>query len=98
MLVRVFQPEIYAIARRRAPGRFFWTVALTDAKRTYKHGEWLDEDARAIATMPPFVVTISDAPGIESPRRMLDLGYVRCHAFRKMIVLARPKTAACDVD
>lgn len=62
--VRGFQPQVYASARRRYPGRLFWTVfALGPAGATHRE-KWLEEDRIAIAANPPkFVATFAFARG-----------------------------------
>jgi hypothetical protein len=97
VVVRDFQAEVYAFAHRRAPGRFFWTTALADPKRSYRRSEWLEEDARSLETRPRFVVTRTEAQGIDSVDRFAKLGYARCHASGRLIVLAQPKLTACEL-
>ena len=51
--VRGFQPQVYASARRRYPGRLFWTVfALGPAGET-RRAQWLEEDRQVLAAHPP---------------------------------------------
>lgn len=58
--VRGFQPQIYAWANRRAPGRFFWTTFLVNPARAYKRAEWLAEDRAALSKNPPrYVVALA---------------------------------------
>ena len=92
--VRGFEPEIYALAERRGPGRFFWTTAITDPKRKYKRAEWLAEDRSAIdAAKPPVIVTLADAPpGPDAVGRFTALGYARCFSSGKLVVLSRNAT------
>lgn len=62
--VRGFQPEIYAVANRRYPGRFFWTTFIVAPERAYKRDEWLAEDERALDAHPPkYVVTLTGVGG-----------------------------------
>ncbi len=96
LMVRTFQPEIYAYAKRRAPGRFFWSTPIMDAKRSYKRDAWRAEDDRAIATQPRFVVTANDATGADAVSRFVSLGWERCHASGHLVVLARPRSTECD--
>ena len=62
--VRGFQPQVYASARRRYPGRLFWTVfALGPAGATHRE-KWLEEDRHALAANPPrFAATFSFVHG-----------------------------------
>jgi hypothetical protein len=94
--VRGFQVEVYVFAQRRAPGRFFWTIPFTDPTRLFKREAWLEEDERAVASMPRFVVSSADARGPDAIDRFTKLGYERCHAATKLVVLARPHDDACD--
>lgn len=51
--VRGFEPEVYAVARRRHFGRFFWTEFLTQPARAYRRAEYLAEDRAALLANPP---------------------------------------------
>ncbi len=96
VLVRGIEPEVYAFARRRAPGRFFWSTPIIDPTRQYRRAEWLAEDERAVATHPRFVVTTADARGPDAVSRFTNLGYARCHTLGKFVVLSRSADDACD--
>jgi hypothetical protein len=89
--VRGFQPEIYAVAERRYPGRFFWTTFLVNPARAYKREQWLDEDRRAFAAHPPrYVVTLSDIhEGIDSEEYYLPMGYVERERMREFTILEK---------
>lgn len=94
--VRGFEAEIYAVARRRAVGRFFWTIPLTDPQRTFKHDEWLAEDLASLRSSPPrYVVALADphAPA-EGPAYFDPLGYRPVAAFGRLVVLERAAASA----
>ena len=93
ILVRGFQPGVYVYARRRAPGRFFWTGMFIDSKRQFHRDAWLAEDARAVATLPRFVVTRVDALGPDAPARFTEMGYTPCREFGKLAVLGHGPSA-----
>ena len=88
--VRGFQPEIYAIARRRYPGRFFWTTFLVSPDRAYRRAEWLEEDRLALANHPPkYVVALSGSQdGPDSVKWFLPLGYVPSVVMGEFTILA----------
>jgi 4-amino-4-deoxy-L-arabinose transferase-like glycosyltransferase len=76
--VRGFEPEIYAISRRRYGGRFFWTSFLTDPRRAYRRDEWLAQDReQLVARSPRWVVAIAWVHvGPDAPEYFAPLGYV----------------------
>lgn len=51
--VRGFQPQVYATARRRYPGRLFWTVFVLGPGGAARRAQWLEEDRRLLAANPP---------------------------------------------
>ena len=77
LIVRGMAAEIYLLADRRAPSRFFWSLFLTEPTRTYHRDEWLREDADALAHTPPrWVVTYSRSSSpVESIEGFEGLGY-----------------------
>jgi hypothetical protein len=78
--VRGFEPQIYVIANRRYPGRFFWTTFLVSDTRGEPEvvQRWNAEDAAVLAQTPPrFAVTLSGIPtGPDSTEWFLSRGYV----------------------
>ena len=76
--VRSFEPEIYAIARRRYGGRFFWTSFLTDPRRAYKRAEWLAQDRTQLEERRPrWVVAVSSRhEGPDATEYFVPMGYV----------------------
>jgi hypothetical protein len=58
--VRGFEPQIYAVAGRRYPGRFFWTTFIVNPRREResKRAEWLEEDRRALQEHPPRLIVV----------------------------------------
>ncbi|HVW25194.1 MAG TPA: hypothetical protein VHC69_07460 [Polyangiaceae bacterium] len=79
LVVRGFEPEIYAKSGLHFTGRFFWTSFLTMPTRSYRRAELLDEDLQAIVKHPPrFAVALSAASdGLDSAAWFERLGYVR---------------------
>lgn len=66
VLVRGFQPEVYVSARRSAPGRFFWSLFLTNPSRAYRREEYLAEDREAFESKKPrYVVARRDKDEID---------------------------------
>lgn len=92
ILVRGMAAEIYAIARRRAPGRFFWSLFLTLPTRAYHRDAWLREDRDAIERDPPrFVVAYADIhDGPDSVEWFLPLGYAVRERIAGFVILDRP--------
>ena len=67
VLVRGFQPEVYASAQRRYPGRFYWTLFLTHPARAYRREEYLAEDEKALAEAKPrYLVARRDYPDLDA--------------------------------
>jgi hypothetical protein len=91
--VRGFEPEIYVVAGRRYPGRFFWTTFLVNPDRAYKREQWLDEERRAFAANPPrYVVTLTDIhEGLDSTEYHLPLGYVERERMKEFTILERAR-------
>lgn len=91
VLVRGFQPQIYARAKRHWPGRFFWTIFLVSPTRPYKQAEWREEDQRDIERTPPkVVVTVRVAQGMEGPDFWKARGYRVVEETYDMVILVRP--------
>lgn len=53
VLVRGFEPEIYAISGLSYGGRFFWDDYLVNPKRAYRRDEWLVQDGADIERVRP---------------------------------------------
>jgi 4-amino-4-deoxy-L-arabinose transferase-like glycosyltransferase len=87
--VRGFEPEIYAVADRRYPGRFFWTTFITSPVRAYKRAEWLAEDSDALARNPPrYVVTLSEIhEGPDSSEYFYTRGYIERVRINALTIL-----------
>lgn len=91
VLVRGFQPQIYARAKRRWSGRFFWSIFLVSPTRPYNQEKWRAEDAADIERTPPRVVaTIRSANRFESPLPWLERGYTVVHETKDVAVLVAP--------
>jgi hypothetical protein len=96
LLVRGYEPQIYAVARRRYTGRFFWSTFLTDPTRVYHRDAWLAEDRAELDAHPPsWVVAYSDvAAGVDSEGDFAARGYqVRMRAGH-FVVMRRPPAAS----
>jgi hypothetical protein len=92
LLVRGYEPEIYAISGMSfTGGRIFWTALLTDPMRGWKQPELRAEDAAAIDAHPPsWVVALAGTPeAIDSPEWFEARGYVRAETFGRFVVLRR---------
>jgi hypothetical protein len=60
--VRGFEPQIYCVAERRYPGRFFWTLFFTSPVRedSAVRARWQEEDRLALEKNPPkFIVALA---------------------------------------
>lgn len=78
VLVRGFQPEVYVSARRSAPGRFFWSLFLTNPSRAYRREEYLAEDREAFERKKPRYVVArrdKDEVDLDHPKYYEPLGY-----------------------
>jgi hypothetical protein len=96
--VRGFDQVVYAVARRRAPTRFFWTRWLTEPRRAYRREQWLTEDREALLRDPPRYVVVNERArrGPASAAYFTALGYRACFRHGRLIVLERrsPQTRA----
>lgn len=91
LLVRGFEPQIYAISGLHYTGRFFWTANITDPRRAYKRAAWLDEDWQAfIAKRPRFVVAMFNwSAEIENCTWFEQFGYRQVFSAGPYCVLER---------
>lgn len=89
VLVRGMAAEVYLISGRRSPGRFFWSLFLTEPTRAYHREAWLAEDRRALDEHPPrWVVSYRTASDpLESASTYEALGYVERASFGQLVVL-----------
>ena len=89
--VRGFQPEIYAVAKRRHGGRFFWTTFITNPARAYKRKEWLREDLDALKANPPkYVVALTHIKeGPDSVSYFERLGYRTVEVMWEFTIMER---------
>lgn len=96
VVVRGFQPEIYAIAERHHAGRFFWTTFITNPARAYRRDEWLKEDRDAIVAHPPrYAVALRDIQdGPDSPGFFERLGYRRVETIGHFVIMEPASFAA----
>jgi hypothetical protein len=89
--VRGFQPEIYAVAKRRHSGRFFWTTFIVNPARAYKRAEWLKEDLDDLRAHPPkYVVALTKvAHGPDSVEYFEALGYRTVEVMWELTIMER---------
>lgn len=95
LVVRGFEPEIYAISGRHFTGRFFWTTFLASPTRKYKREQWLAEDRRALERHPPRYAVMFAAveTGIDSASWFEELGYERRIEIGAFVVLEHKQHA-----
>lgn len=91
LLVRGYEPEIYAFAQRRSTARFFWTGMLVDPNRAYRRAEWLAEDRASVESRSSRWVVAYDTPlpELDSAIWFESLGYTRRQAFGPFTILER---------
>jgi len=83
VLVRGFQPEVYAIAKRTYPGRFFWTTFLVNKARAYRRQDYLAEDEEAFQKVRPrFIVCRTD----HEPNTVDDPAYYVARGYHEVLV------------
>lgn len=89
IVVRGFEPQIYAISGRHYTGRFFWTTFLTAPKREYRREQLLAEDVAALRRHPPrYAITLDMAEsGIDSPKWLESHGYAKRVTFGVFAIL-----------
>jgi hypothetical protein len=78
LVVRGFEPQIYALTGMSYGGRFFWTTFLTMPTRAYRRAEWLERDrADVLRLRPRWAVTrLAAKTGPDSTAYFEELGYV----------------------
>lgn len=94
--VRAFQPQVYAVARRRYPGRFFWTGFVYGFAGVRHRDRWLAEDRQALAAQPPKYVTTFAAvhDTSEGPTWWMARGYTKRTTIGDFTILEHtPETA-----
>ena len=89
VVVRGYEPQIYALSDRFFNGRFFWTTFLTHPARAYRRESWLEQDRQQLeAQRPRYAVTFGVGQGeIDSAFHFEALGYVREVTFGPFIIL-----------
>jgi hypothetical protein len=91
--VRAFEPQVYAVAERRYPGRFFWTVYLTHESRAEpeRRAKFREEERLLFERSPPrFVVAIAWAGNsIDGPAWFESRGYQTREIFGHFAILER---------
>jgi hypothetical protein len=99
LLVRGFQPEIYAVSGLSYGGRFFWDDFLTNPRRAYRRDEWLAQDRADLERVKPrWVLAIRARPDlvgwpepteIQSVAYFERLGYRRSEEMFQYVVMER---------
>lgn len=93
VLVRGFDPVVYAYAQRRYGGRFATTHHLTSPKVVYRREEWLAQDAADIARIAPRIVVAREPPGfgpdINDERWFLERGYHSVERIPPFVMMER---------
>jgi hypothetical protein len=91
--VRAFQPEVYAVAKRRYPGRFFWTTYLTQPTRAEPElrARFREEERLMFEQTPPrYVVALAGANNeLDNPLYFQARGYVPREAIGQYVILER---------
>jgi hypothetical protein len=91
--VRGFEPQIYAIAQRHYPGRFFWTTFLVSPTRGTPEmsKRWLEEDLKAInRKRPRYVVALTGiGVGPDSTSYFEPLGYRTVEVVNNLTIMER---------
>jgi hypothetical protein len=91
--VRGFQPEVYAVAQRSYPGRFFWTVYLTHHTRAEpeRRARFQEEERKLFEQKPPrFVVALAGAGnGLDNPGYFLERGYQVREVVGQFVIMER---------
>lgn len=95
LVVRGFEPQVYAWSGLHYSGRFFWTAFLTMPTRVYRRDEWLREDREALlAAQPRWVVTLTPAArGLDSSAAFAHFGYVKRLVLKHLTVMELGTTA-----
>ena len=91
--VRGFEPEIYYVARRRFPGRFFWTTFLVTPSWSYRIQDWTAEDRAVFESSPPRYVLALDFAheGPDSAEYFLPLGYQPVNRMNDCVILEKTR-------
>jgi hypothetical protein len=91
--VRGFEPEIYAVAQRHYPGRFFWTTFLVSSTRgtAAMHARWLAEDRATIERKRPrYLVALTGImDGPDSVSYLEPLGYKTLEVVHNLTIMER---------
>jgi hypothetical protein len=91
VIVRGFEPTIYAVSGLRCPSRFFSDFPLTDPLvKNYNTTTWPAEHERTCWTNPPrFVVTFTRNP--QDVKAIIDRGYYKAAYSGPFVLLQRIK-------
>lgn len=90
IVVRGYEPQIYALADRFFDGRFFWTTFLTHPARAYRREAWLAQDLHDLVDHPPrYAVAFEEGPGVIDTARWFEShGYAREVSYGPFVILA----------
>lgn len=96
IVVRGYEPQVYASAKRHYAGRFFWSPWLTLPSREYKRAEWLASDLDSFTRSQPRFAVAYDGPvaELDSAAWFEARGYLRREKFGAFVVLERDATRA----
>lgn len=91
LIVRGFEPEIYAWSGLHYTGRFYWTPFLTLSTRAYRRTEYVAEDRAAIVAHPPrwAVSQNGRVATLDSTAWMQKFGYRRRRTVGGFAILER---------
>lgn len=90
--IRGFEPQLYALSRRRFVGRFFWTTFLLRPEWAYRIEQWREEDRQVFVRTPPrFVLALEMAhTGPDAAEYFAPLGYRPVHRLQGFLILEHP--------
>lgn len=93
VLVRGFDPAIYAMANRRYGGRWYCTHHITSPKVFYKRAEWTAQDRADIDRLKPRIVVArvppDFGPDINDERWFHQLGYRSVERMPPFVLMER---------
>jgi 4-amino-4-deoxy-L-arabinose transferase-like glycosyltransferase len=95
VVVRGFNPGVYAVSKMRYGGRFFWSNFLVDPRRAYRRDDYMAEELDAFARIAPrYVVALTAARGsIDAADFYQARGYEVRKAIGGLEILERTEVA-----
>lgn len=98
VVVRGFEPHLYAVMQRRYSGRHFWTMFLTSPRRGDESelAAWNAEDSANLANYPPrYAVTLNNAfLAQDSVQWFLERGYQIRQVIHQYTIMEHPSPRA----